>query len=90
MKLAVFDLEGTIFRNRYEGTMFPSVWKVLCKICGPEAAQEDAKNTEKYLSGGYSDCYSAWVLDTLKILKRYGLKRHQFDEVISSIEYSQG
>lgn len=90
MKLAVFDLEGTVFRNRHKGAIFPSIWKVLCKICGPDAAREDAKNTENYLNGGYSDCYSSWVLDTLKILKNYGLKRHQFDEVISDIEYYPG
>ena len=50
IKLAVFDMEGTIFRNSYRGQSYPSIWKVLCQMCGPDAAKEDAINTEKYLS----------------------------------------
>jgi len=90
IKLAVFDMEGTIFRNSYRGQSYPSIWKVLCQMCGPDAAKEDAINTEKYLSGGYSDCYSDWVRDTLHILKKYGLKKLQFEAVINEIDYYQG
>jgi len=90
LKLAVFDMEGTIFRNSYRGQEYPSIWKVLCQACGPEAVKEDADNTQKYLSGGYSDCYSAWVLDTLHILKKYGLKKDQFEAVINEIDYYPG
>jgi hypothetical protein len=46
IKLAVFDMEGTIFRNVYRGKKFPSIWKVLCHICGPQAVEEDAAYTE--------------------------------------------
>lgn len=90
IKLAVFDMEGTIFRNMYCGQQYPSTWKIFCQLCGPDAVKEDALNTEKYLTGGYSDCYSAWVLDTLHILKKYGLKQNQFEAVINEIDYYPG
>ena len=89
IRLAVFDMEGTLFRSVYQGQEFPSIWKVLCSLCGPEAVAEDAANTRKYLEGGYPG-YSAWVLDTLRILKNYGLKRQSFETVISAIDYYPG
>lgn len=90
LKLAVFDMEGTIFRNTYRGKKFPSIWKVLCHQCGADAVAEDAAFTEKYLAGSYNGCYSAWVLDTLRVLKKYGLKRAEFEAVINEIEYYPG
>jgi phosphoserine phosphatase len=90
IKLAVFDMEGTIFRNTYRGQKFPSIWKVLCYLCGPQAAEEDAAYTEKYLTGGYAGCYSAWVLDTLRILKKYGLKQNELETLINEIDYFPG
>lgn len=89
IKLAVFDMEGTIFRNAFMGKEFPSIWKVLCSLCGPEALEEDAANTQKYYAGGYPG-YSAWVIDTLRILKKHGLTKNQFEGVISGIEYFPG
>lgn len=89
IKLAVFDLEGTIFRNSYRGKDFPSLWAVICNLCGPEAAEEDAANREKFYAGKYAG-YSEWVIDTLKIHQKYGLKRNQLESLINSIDYYPG
>ena len=89
IKLAVFDLEGTIFRNSYNGKEYPSLWAVLCNLCGPGAAQEDAANRDKFYAGRYAG-YSEWVIDTLRIHQKYGLKRHQFDSLINAIDYYPG
>lgn len=90
IKLAVFDLEGTIFRNVYKGEKFPSLWAVLCTLCkNKKARKEDERNRNKFYCGGYPG-YSEWVIDTLKIHQKYGLKRHEFEEVINSIEYYPG
>jgi len=90
IKLAVFDLEGTIFRNSYKGEKFPSLWAVLCNLCqNKKARREDEANRKRFYRGGYPG-YSEWVIDTLKIHKKYNLKRFQFEEVINSIEYYPG
>mgnify|MGYP005847228751 CR=1 FL=1 len=88
-KLAVFDMEGTLFRSVYRGQEFASIWKVLCSLCGSDALAEDAANTSRYLAGGYQG-YSAWVIDTLHILKKFGLKRQMFETLINSIDYYPG
>lgn len=87
--MAVFDMEGTIFRNFYRGNEFKSIWKILCAECGADAVAKDNANTSKYYSGGYPG-YSAWVLDTLNLLKKYGLKRNQFESIINDIDYYSG
>jgi len=89
IKLAVFDMEGTIFRNSYLGQSFPSLWAVLCNLCGPDAAREDAANRDKFYANEYSG-YSQWVIDTLRIHKKYGLKRNQFESIVKAIDYYPG
>lgn len=89
IQLAVFDCENTLTKNVYNSEFFPSVWKVLCACCGDDAIKEDALNTEKFFADGYPG-YSAWVLDTLLILKKHHLKKEQFDEVVNSIPYFDG
>ncbi len=53
IRLAVFDLEGTIFRNSYKGGKFPSLWAVLCNQCGMKACAEDEVNRKKFYNDGY-------------------------------------
>lgn len=89
IKLAVFDLEGTLVKNSFRDKEFPSIWKVLCNLCGPDAAAEDAENTRRYYAGGYPG-YTYWVLDTIKILKKYGLKRKLFYDVIGALDLYPG
>lgn len=90
IKLAVFDLEGTIFRNFFKGRQVPSLWAVLCNRCGPDALAEDSANRNKWLQGGYHGNYSQWVIDTLRIHQKYGLKRAQFEQIINDTVYFDG
>lgn len=90
IQLAVFDLEGTIFRNQYMGEACPSLWAVLCNLCkNKKAKREDEANRKKYYQGKYPG-YSQWVIDTIKIHQKYHLVRSQFEEVISTVEYYPG
>jgi len=90
IKLAVFDLEGTIFRNSYKGEIYHSMWQVLCNLLNnKKARKKDEANRKRFYKGGYPG-YSQWVIDTLKIHKEYNLKRSKFEEVINSIEYYPG
>lgn len=89
IKLAVFDLEGTLIRNSYRGNGFPSIWKVLCNFCGPEAKEKDLANTKKFMDGEYPG-YIYWVMDTINILKEHKLKREAFESIIRALEYYPG
>jgi len=90
IKLAIFDLEGTIFRNSYKGEACPSLWAVLCNLCkNKKAKRDDEANRKKYYQGKYPG-YSQWVIDTIKIHQKYHLTRDQFEEVINTVEYHPG
>lgn len=96
IKLAVFDLEGTVFKKSYKllsGSHHDSAWGALCHHLCEEAREEDEINRTRYYSKemtGIKYPYSEWVLDTLKIYKKYGLTQSQFHEVINSVEYFDG
>lgn len=96
IKLAVFDLEGTVFKKSYKllsGIHHESAWGALCHHLCEEARKEDDVNRVRHSSKGKTGIkypYSEWVLDTLKIYKKYGLTRDQFYEVINSVEYFEG
>ena len=96
IKLAVFDLEGTVFKKSYKllsGSHHDSAWGALCHHLCEEARKEDEINRERYYSKekmGIKYPYSEWVLDTLRIYKKYGLTQGQFQEVIDSVEYFEG
>lgn len=92
----VFDMEGTLFKKSYSlmgDKIFPSAWAVLCAQCGPLALAEDQANRERHererhIPGKYP--YSQWVIDTVKIHQKYGLRKYKFEEVVDSVEYFDG
>lgn len=92
IKLAAFDLEGTVFKKIYRamaGKEFESAWGALSSYLGEDAAREDEVNRNRYhKEGNYS--YSTWVRDTIKIYQKYGLKKDCFDKMINSVEYHDG
>lgn len=92
-KLAVFDLEGTVFKKTYRthnGEKFESAWGALCSCLGQGAAMEDETNRQKYYGKKEHYPYTKWVLDTIKIYKKYGLKKSCFDNMINAVEYFNG
>lgn len=93
IKLAVFDLEGTVFKKSYKthnGEKFESAWGALCSYLGEEATAEDEANRQKFYGKKEKYPYSNWVLDTIKIYKKYGLKKSCFDNMINSVDYFDG
>jgi len=91
VKLAVFDLEGTVFKKTYRlfsGEHFESAWGAISYHLGDDAKREDQLNRERHSQGGYP--YYQWVLDTIKIYQKYGLKKDVFEHIIQSVEYHPG
>jgi phosphoserine phosphatase len=89
LKLAVFDLEGTIFRNSYGDQDYPSLWAALCHHCGPDACRKDEANRAKFYQGGYSG-YSEWVIDTLRIHRDHGLSQTSLASLVNAAVYFPG
>jgi phosphoserine phosphatase len=91
IKLAIFDLEGTVFKKSYKllsGSHHESAWGAISHHLGDEAKREDQLNRERYYQGGYP--YYRWVLDTIKIYQKHGLQKDTFENIIRSVEYHKG
>lgn len=85
-------MEGTIFKRVYKdskGNTAPSVWTLIAEHLGPKAFEEEEWTKEKWNNGEYSG-YVEWMEDTIRIHKKYGLKKDFFKSVINSIEYYNG
>lgn len=92
IELCIFDMEGTVFdvgRAMPQGLSSRSAWTLLAHYLGPEALREDQENKVRWKSGGYRG-YSEWVVDTILLHRRHGLRREGFDGIVASIPYFQG
>lgn len=92
IKLVFFDMEGTIFRKvvkAYGGNVAPSAWTLISEHLGSNAAKEEKGTKEKWNHGEYKG-YVEWMEATIKIYKKYGLKKDFFEKLMRSIEYHDG
>jgi len=91
IKLAFFDMEGTIFRKAVKSTQgIPSsAWTLLAQHLGEDALQEEEESKGRWNRNEYRN-YMEWVADTICIHQKYGLKRDFFERVIYSVEYHPG
>jgi phosphoserine phosphatase len=92
VRLAVFDLEGTIFRTEArlsDGSIGGSAWTLLADRLGPEALAEDRAMKARWKAGEIAG-YSHWVLETIRIHVRHGLTQRLFDQVVGSVPYFAG
>ena len=92
MKLLVCDVEGTIFKAEYktEGTEYAStMWQPLARCLGDAAIEEEKESERKFHNGEYKN-YAEWVEATIKIHKKYGLKRDDFYSLVNGAEYNEG
>lgn len=92
IKMIFFDMEGTIFKKTFKdsrGYTSPSAWTLLAKHLGPKAWEEEEWTKEKWNNGQYPG-YVAWMADTIRIHKKYGLKKDFFEKVMDSIKYHKG
>jgi phosphoserine phosphatase len=85
MEGTVFDVAGAM----PEGLSSRSAWTLLAHGLGPLALQEDQANKARWSSGGYRG-YSEWVIDTIRLHRRHGLRRQDFQSVIESVPYYAG
>jgi len=87
IKLAVFDMEGTLFA--YHGHAEKSSWALIAHCLG-----EDAKAARKIVYDTYRDAghprYSEWVHASNAVFKKYGLTKEKFEEIINSVDYFKG
>lgn len=92
MKLLVFDVEGTIFKTkiRLPNTKLDStIWQAIANELGSEAIKEEIETHRKWETGIYSN-YLEWMLDTIRIHKKYELSKTDFYRIINQAEYNEG
>lgn len=92
IKLIFFDMEGTIFQKASKvgkGKIAPSAWTKLAEHLGPKALEEEDWTKEKWNNNEYAG-YVEWMEDTIRVHKKYGLKKDFFDKVMQSIKYHPG
>ena len=91
-KIIFFDMEGTLFRKAVSSSKTrvpPSAWFVIAERLGPKALEEENLTQKKWIQKEYSN-YLEWMEDTIRIHKRYNLRRELFCEILDKIEYMQG
>lgn len=91
-KIIFFDMDGTIFNNGLKdshGNTAPSTWTIIAKHLGEKALLEEEETKVKWSNKQYKG-YLDWMNDTIRIHKKYGLKKDYFYKVINSIPYFKG
>jgi phosphoserine phosphatase len=91
-RLVFLDLEGTLLKKTYHldnGKVAPSAWTLLAECLGQECLAEEEATKDRWLRGQYPG-YVEWMRDTIRIHKKYGLKRRIFEEVMRSVELMPG
>ena len=92
IKLIFFDMEGTLFKKAVpleKTRVAPSAWAAIAQSLGSKAVDEENETQDKWNNGEYSG-YIEWMEDTVKIHKKYKLRRDRFCKILDSIDYSLG
>ncbi len=92
IKLAFFDIEGTLFKKAVRnpsGNVAPSIWMLLSKQLGTQAYKEELAGRKKWNNKEYAG-YVEWMEDTLRIYKKYNLKKETFEYAINTTQYNPG
>ena len=92
IKLVFFEMEGTIFRRAVhlsDTKVAPSAWVAIAQHLGKEAYEEEMATQSRWHNGKYPG-YIAWMEDTIRIHKKYGLKRDVFEKILLSIDFMPG
>jgi len=92
IKLVFFDMEGTIFRKTFPGSIknhAPSAWALIAEKLGNAANQDEMEAKEKWNRGEYAG-YVEFMEDTLRSYQKHGLTKQMFEEIMGSIDYYPG
>ena len=87
--LLVLDVEGTIFELgvRLPGAGYDStVWQAIARALGESAEREEVETQQRWSTGGFRT-YVQWMIATIDIHRRYGLKQRTFEAVIEQARY---
>lgn len=92
LRLIFFDMEGTLFRKAIrlsETQVAPSSWVAIAQHLGKEAYEEEMATQRRWLNREYSG-YIAWMEDTIRIHKKFGLTREIFEKILNSTDFIPG
>lgn len=91
-KLCFFDMEGTLLAKNKDlnnGKVAPSAWTTLAKAISEECYEEEEKSKDRWLSGEYIS-YTAWMMDSVRIQIRHGMKRKHLQHIIDETIINNG
>jgi len=94
IKLIIFDMEGTLIKNVVKdkhkyGNTSPGFWHLIAEHLGEKALREENETKDKWNSKQYKG-YVEWMEDTIRIHKKYGLKKDFFEKVMNLATYHEG
>jgi phosphoserine phosphatase len=91
-KIIFLDMEGTLLQTNkvYDnGKVAPSAWTVLAARLGEACLREEEETKNRWKRREYPN-YMSWMLDTVRIHKKYRLTRNVFVEVMDAVEWTHG
>ncbi|MBA7688781.1 hypothetical protein ES703_97270 [subsurface metagenome] len=89
IKLAFFDMEGTLFREAVhwrDTQVAPSAWVAIAQHLGADAYKEEQLTQFKWQNNQYRN-YVEWMEDTIRIHKKYGLDKQSFKSILDGIDF---
>lgn len=92
VELAVFDIDGTLFKRTIEGSdgdIARSVWSLIAKRLGDSAMEQQKAMYEKWQRDEYAG-YGEWVDATAGMHRDRGLTQEQFEQAVADTEYRDG
>src|SRR5262245_54547340 len=91
-RLLVLDVEGTLFANTVtlpETSLSSTIWQALAHELGPSAVAEEVETHRRWERGEYPS-YLNWMVATIDIHRRYGLRADAFKRIIADASYNPG
>ncbi|CAB1250282.1 HAD family hydrolase [Vibrio cholerae] len=92
IKMFFFDMEGTLFQKNHSldnGKVAPSAWTILAKTIGHDCYLEEEESKDRWLKGEYIS-YTEWMIDTVRIQMKYGMKKRHLEEVVANTQFHDG
>jgi phosphoserine phosphatase len=91
-RLCFFDMEGTLLaknKSLDNGKVAPSAWTVLAKTISNECYMDEELSKDRWLAGEYIS-YTAWMMDTVRIQIRHGMRKDHLQVIIDAAELHDG
>ena len=94
IQLLFLDMEGTLFASQDvvvgpDHAHHTSLWTRIFSELGSHAQADNVAMIEKWDGGGYRS-YMDWVDDSLIAMRKHGLTKSRFDELVNETPYNGG